>query len=53
MKKKRSEKGLALVLTSLVGLSALVEEVDAVVGEVLDLLGEVLVLILSSGLSLR
>ena len=40
------------VLTILVGLGTLVEEVDGVVGELLNLLCEVLVLVLSSGLSL-
>lgn len=40
------------LLTIPVGLGAFVEEVDTVVGELLDLLSEVLVLILSSGLSL-
>ena len=39
-------------LTILVGLGTFVEEVDAIVGELLDLLGKVLVLVLSSGLSL-
>ncbi len=40
------------LLTILVGLGTFVEEVDTVVGELLDLLSEVLVLILSSSLSL-
>ena len=40
------------ILTILVGLSAFVEEVDTVVGELLDLLSKVFVLILSSGLGL-
>ena len=52
MKSKASGvKGLS-ILTILVGLSAFVEEVNTVVGELLDLLSKVLVLILSPGLGL-
>ena len=52
-KKKESLKGMQRsLLTILVGLGTFVEEVDTVVGELLDLLSEVLVLILSSSLSL-
>jgi hypothetical protein len=39
-------------LTIFVWLGTFVEEVDAFIGELLDLLGKVLVLVLSSGLSL-
>lgn len=41
------------VLTGLVGLGALVEEVDGVVSEILHLLSIVLVLVLSSRLRCR
>jgi hypothetical protein len=39
-------------ITILVALGTFVEEINAVVGELLDLLRKILVLVLSSGLSL-